>query len=53
MKSRWIGLLLVLAAIPLYLSGLATGAAVLLILGAMLELTGWIRLFRPADKGRR
>ncbi|MEM9529627.1 MAG: hypothetical protein AAGA23_01785 [Pseudomonadota bacterium] len=43
-KSRWWGLALVLASVPLYLLGMARGALVVLILAALVELTGWVKL---------
>lgn len=44
MNSRWIGLLLLLAAVPFYLAGMAAGAILLLVVGGVLELAGWVRL---------
>ena len=49
--SRWWGLLLLLAAVGLYLIGAVHGAVAVLGLAVLLELAGWVKLL--INPGRR
>ena len=44
MKSRLFGLILLLVAGALYLTGMAVGAVAILVVAMIAELFGWVRL---------
>jgi hypothetical protein len=53
MNRHLVTILFLVAAVVLYISGLIFPATVLVLLGAIAEMTFWVRLFRGGRKNSR